>query len=581
MASIAESGLFPAVINPFMPAFNIVDVKDNGLQIKFNLSDYNTISNIKSVHVSITRQANYISALKKTSYPLGIWVGDFSRPNNDSDALVTVPFSDLETGQLSYNEYYKVQVRLSSDNNPHLTGLNLSNYLTSEGNLIKFSEWSTVCLIRFIAPPQFELDANGIVLGASSTTDITTSTVTLSGVYSKPSTVPGFTDAGDQIQLREGTRDLEYLSSYRVKVFNSAGSELLFESPEQEVNIHNMNIVNYTIPYYFENGVTYKIGFDYVTANLYTPPSTLMYGIRATYPRESWNTSGNDVDERVSIDTVIGKVNVNIVSRISHEEEVNGVTNEILDPIPRGSKIVIRRSSDASNFTIWDTIWTKTIGVNEGVLSYDDFTIESGELYKYEITYTNLNDNSYFIVEGPIISVFDHAFLTGEGTQLCVKFNPNISSFRRNVSDNSITTIGSQYPFVTRNGKMDYRVFSLSGTIAYEMDAEHQFSSRTDIYSEWINVYGTYFVNHFINQMNDRITQRKFRELVMDYLYDDMPKLFRSTPEGNILVRITDVNLTPKQELARMIYDFSCTATEIGEASVENCKLYQIQDFGD
>jgi hypothetical protein len=67
----------------------------------------------------------------------------------------------------------------------------------------------------------------------------------------------------------------------------------------------------------------------------------------------------------------------------------------------------------------------------------------------------------------------------------------------------------------------------------------------------------------------------------MNYLYDDVPKLFRSTPEGNILVRITDVNLTPKQDLARMIYDFSCTATEIGEASVENFKLYQIQDFGD
>ena len=67
----------------------------------------------------------------------------------------------------------------------------------------------------------------------------------------------------------------------------------------------------------------------------------------------------------------------------------------------------------------------------------------------------------------------------------------------------------------------------------------------------------------------------------MNYLYDDMPKLFRSTPEGNILVRITDVNLTPKQELARMIYDFTCVATEIGDASIENYKLYQIQDFKD
>ena len=135
--------------------------------------------------------------------------------------------------------------------------------------------------------------------------------------------------------------------------------------------------------------------------------------------------------------------------------------------------------------------------------------------------------------------------------------------------------------FRSRNGNMYYRTFSLSGTIAYEMDAEHQFATRSSIYGDWINVYGSYFVNRYINERNDRITQRKFRELVMAYLYDDVPKLFRSTPEGNILVRITDVNLTPKQELARMIYDFSCTAIEIGDASIENYKLYNIQNFGD
>jgi hypothetical protein len=67
----------------------------------------------------------------------------------------------------------------------------------------------------------------------------------------------------------------------------------------------------------------------------------------------------------------------------------------------------------------------------------------------------------------------------------------------------------------------------------------------------------------------------------MDYLYSDNPKLFRSTPEGNVLVRLTNVNLTPNQQLSRMIYDFSCDVTEIGEASIDNYKLYNIQDFGE
>ena len=60
-----------------------------------------------------------------------------------------------------------------------------------------------------------------------------------------------------------------------------------------------------------------------------------------------------------------------------------------------------------------------------------------------------------------------------------------------------------------------------------------------------------------------------------------MPKLFRSTPEGNILVTLSNISFTPNQTLGRMIYDFSCTATEIGEANIQNYKLYEIQDFGD
>ena len=47
------------------------------------------------------------------------------------------------------------------------------------------------------------------------------------------------------------------------------------------------------------------------------------------------------------------------------------------------------------------------------------------------------------------------------------------------------------------------------------------------------------------------------------------------------IVRITDVSLTPNNQIGRMIYDFSCTATEIGEADLKNYKLYKIQDFGD
>lgn len=569
MATIAEGGLFPPIIDTYLPAFNILTkVKNDGLKyIKFNLSEYNTLSEIESCHISIIRQSDYTSLFDSTKYPIGIWVKNFSG-EPDLDQSVKIPYSAFNSDNFNYNEYYKVQVRLSkievptkSGSSALIDGTALSAYLNNETNLAQFSEWSTVCLIRFIADNTIEIDCNGESL--ENNIVINSSRIALSGKYIKNNL-----EGNNQINsdVNYGKNDKEYLQSYEVIV--SQGNTQVFSSGSQPINSRTPEAFYYTIPYFFENGIDYKIKIKYITANLYEA-STSNYTVQVRYPKDSWG-SQNTVAEAIAVDTVIGKVN------ISFEPKTQGGS------IPANSQLIIRRASDEDNFTIWDTIWTKNIKTaTTATISFDDFTIESGTLYKYEINYISPNSTTYFIVEGPVLSVFDYAFLTGEGTQLSVKFNDNVGSFKRNVSDNIVTTIGSKYPFITRNSNMDYRTFSLSGTIAYEMDVQNQFSSRSAIYGDWIDVYGSYFVNHYYNQRNDRVTQRKFRELVMNYLYDDIPKLFRSTSEGNILVRITDVNLTPNNQIGRMIYDFSCTATEIGEANLENYKLYKIQDFGD
>lgn len=568
MATIAEGGLFPPVVDAYLPAINIDDVLTNHyLELAFNLSPYNDPEDIQSFHITITRQSNYDSVFKKDSYPMGIYVQNITGTPT-LDMTCQIPESVFNYSEFNYNEYYKIQFRLSKITCPSgsQTGTNLSSYLTNESNLTNFSEWSTVCLIRFIAPPIINIQgdsSNRQDKKLVSSTTITSSKLTISGNYKKVAT-SGVTYPSS---LGDVNKDKEYLNSYDVTILDE-NDETVFFSGVQDVDIQNPNQFEYTIPYYFENNTDMTLKFHYITANLYE--EELSYGIQPVYDTNSWGEQ-TDLIENTSVDNVIGKVNV----YFEEGSTTHGASAQL-------GNLTIRRGSDVDNFAVFDTIWTKkNIKGGDLPLSFDDFTIESGVLYKYEITFTNTNGDSYTIVEGPIMSVFDHAFLTGEGTQLCVRFNPNVSSFSRKVSDNIINTIGGKYPYITRNSAMDYRVFSLSGTIAYEMDAEHQFSSRSAIYGDWINVYGSYFVNHYFNQRNDRVTQRKFRELVMDYLYDDIPKLFRSTPEGNILVRITDVSLTPNQQLSRMIYDFTCTATEIGEANIDNYKLYKIQDFGD
>lgn len=569
MATVGEGGLFPPQIQSYLPAFVIKNPAQGEpfISINYNTSDYNNLSDIKSVHVSITRQSNYKSLFDNVHYIRGVYVVNHT-PASQNDTI-DIPLSVINTNELNYNEYYKVQIRLSKitcNVNPMSNPTALSEYLLNEANLIEFSEWSTVCLIRFISQPVIILKGNGHTFSSLNTNDIHTSNLTIYGTYNKHTEslpTPPFPST-----IINGRKDKEYLASYKIQILTT-GEELIFDSGDINGDRENPNQFNYNIPYYFNANQTVFVDLIYTTANLFT--ETIRYTVRAVYSSSSW-ASQNIVEEVTAIDSVIGKINVCFMPK----------DTETPAPVPANSTLTIRRGCDKDGFTIWDTIWKKRLtSPLTTTLSFDDFTIESGNLYKYEITYTDTSNHNYTIVEGPVMSIFDHAFLTGEGTQLCVKFNPNISSYRINVSDNIINTIGGKYPFIQRNGDMRYRSFILNGTIAYEMDEQHQFKSRTQMYGEWIDVYGSYFVNHYFNQRNDRITQRKFREAVMDYFYDDMPKLFRSTPEGNILVTITDVSLTPNQQLSRMIYDFTCTVTEIGEASIENCKLYNIQDFGE
>jgi hypothetical protein len=45
-------------------------------------------------------------------------------------------------------------------------------------------------------------------------------------------------------------------------------------------------------------------------------------------------------------------------------------------------------------------------------------------------------------------------------------------------------------------------------------------------------------------------------------LQNGQEKFFSTVEEGMMIVRLTNVSLTPKKELGRMIYSFSATATE-------------------
>ena len=77
------------------------------------------------------------------------------------------------------------------------------------------------------------------------------------------------------------------------------------------------------------------------------------------------------------------------------------------------------------------------------------------------------------------------------------------------------------------------------------------------------------------NLTSDNIyLERNFKLEVLEWLNNGKPKVFRSPTEGNYIVRLMNVSLTPNDTLGRMIHTFNCTAYEVAENDYENLEKY-------
>lgn len=73
---------------------------------------------------------------------------------------------------------------------------------------------------------------------------------------------------------------------------------------------------------------------------------------------------------------------------------------------------------------------------------------------------------------------------------------------------------------------------------------------------------------------NNIYLERNFKLDVLDWLNNGKPKLFRSPTEGNYIVRLMNISLSPEDVLGRMIHTFNCTAYEIAENNYNNLEEY-------
>ena len=259
-------------------------------------------------------------------------------------------------------------------------------------------------------------------------------------------------------------------------------------------------------------------------------------------------------------------INTDIIALCDNENGYITITLKDKDEFITGD-FKICRSSEEDNFMSWQEIGSFSLcNQKPSVIQCKDFNIKHGITYRYALQ----QYNSYGVFSNKSISVdicadFEHAFLFDGKRQLKIKYNPKLSSFKDILLETKTNTIGSKYPFIFRNGQVQYKEFTISGLISCWSDDQFLFVDE-DFFSKF---------DYTVNLTNGNIsTEREFKLEVLEWLNNGKPKLFKSPVEGNYIVRLLNISMSPTDTVGRMLHTFSATASEIADNSYENLLKY-------
>ena len=440
-------------------------------------------------------------------------------------------------------QYYKVQLA----------------YITTDGNIESPSYttgyYSTVGVVKYTTAPVIEM--SGLDFGK-----INTHNYHYIGHYSQYS--------NDKDNPKDTT---EKLYSSRFRVFDSRGNlveerEEILHDITEDTEIYE-SYEKWTLKRDLEVNTSYYIQFIATTTNkmtVYTPRYRIMQK-----------------------KTIEPDLKADFIAMMNFDEgyvdlTLKGVINEFgLEEPETGTYVICRTSQEEDN--VWNEIVRFKLEAEvPSRFLWRDFTVQQGINYTYSIQqYNNLGlysdrilnkvyDEDGNLKTGPIFADFEDMFLFDGTRQLKVKYNPSVSGINKNIQESKMETIGSKYPFIFRNGSIDYKEFPISGLISYLMDEANLFLNEEEFKVE----------NKTTNLIGENFSaERIFKLKVLEWLTDGQPKLLRSPGEGNYIVRLLNVSMSPNATVGRMLHTFNCTATEIADYTYESLSKYKLIDTND
>ena len=596
---MASTTLFAPQVQSIQPAFVYYSESYTGeVKIYFSLSSYNDISEIGYIMFSII-DPNQVSGwgsntmLKKEYFPLGyaaISKDEIQQDDFNKKYYIKIRFSSTYFKTFTKNQFYQVQLYFIDKNiDIDLNAIGNNLFLIDNNIFINKSQYisdpSQSTLIRPISNANIEVD------GVDSDTN---------AIYNS-----NLQELRGRLKYDDGST-VEAISKYCIVIKKYPfGTEIIYKTPVT-YNYSGINFYHKFKDLYLPEDNEYIIYFNYLTINGFE-------GRKEIYLN---TTRENNVFEQ--IDKCLLKAN-----------SVNGsIEMELIfkNLLPKGT-IIIQRSSYLSNFTLWEDIHICNINydnedeIETNIYKWADFSVESGVLYQYRILFKDIDNIIYtYTVEtnkedvltnnrkpvmvtsskeegsvsiSKMICSFEDIFLMDKTRYFSVRFDPNISSMKYVTQEAITNTLGGKYPIIRRNGDTKYRQFTISGLISFEGDKillnQETDSQVNNVLSKWFDeecpsmLFGKeeFSKESSIYQytFNDYYFEKRFRDLAIEFLTNGRVKLFKSETEGNILVYLSNISFTPNKGLSRMVYNFSATATECGEASIQNLIKYGIIDF--
>lgn len=220
-----------------------------------------------------------------------------------------------------------------------------------------------------------------------------------------------------------------------------------------------------------------------------------------------------------------------------------------------------------------------------------DYLIDSHAVYFYSIrAVTKAQNYGRIYKTKEALNTYDYDWIISDPHTHFAILNSKISSITYNSKDGIIEPIGATYATVNRFSDLNYRSFTLTGTISSQTDIDGSLGIATrasqtipaEIKDRIESIYNSKLGQSPENISNSMLVdlhqERLIREHAMDILNDGRPKLFKSPTEGLMFVKLSKIQVTPKDNLDRYVADFSAQVTEIGKVTEDVLDYFKIVD---